>query len=791
MNIRINNQIDGARNTRTERTCTGLKEGATLTAKGARILRKAREEKESFFRSDVRCRLCAAFALFAVTLFAQAPSAFAQRTVRYDLYVSDTTVNFADKSVSAIAVNGKIPGPVLNFTEGDTAEIYVHNLMDEPTSIHWHGVILPNEQDGVPYLTTAPVYPHTTHLYKFPVVQTGTYWYHSHFGFQEQRGLYGALIFHQRHPDDSIPQFPVVLSDWTNESPEEIMRMLKTGNDWFAIKKGSVQSYGEALTKGYLGAKIEQEWLRMYPMDVSDVYYNAFLLNGMKDQTLPDLKAGDKIRLRIINGSSSTYFWLQFAGGKITVVANDGNDVDPVKVDRLIVGVAETYDVIVTIPDDMSYEFRAMSEDRTGHASLWLGSGMKMPAPTLPRLNYFKGMQLMNGMMNMDGTMKNMGMNMSDQEMDMNTVMYPEITGNRNKKNQQGSMGGMNMGENTGGHITTLNYGMLKSPVKTNLPDQPTKTLHFVLTGNMNRYQWSMNNKTLSQSDKILIRKGENVRIILDNQTMMRHPMHIHGVTFRVLNGHGDYDPLKNVLDIMPMEIDTIEFTPPHTGDWFFHCHILYHMMSGMGRVFSVSRAGSPPNADPPTNPQIDTIKDAWQKFVSGDNAWYFSAFVGAQSNGIFPRLRAVTRSYVFNVTGQADYRGDFETEARFGRLFGHMQFLEAYVGADIRRLNRLHNFTPSSRDYRIENRSVTTLGVRYLLPMFIQTDLRVDDTGHFRFQISRSDLDLTARLRLDAMWNTDREYDVGMQYIVTKLFSLSANYDSHFGVGGGIAFTY
>ena len=145
----------------------------------------------------------------------------------------------------------------------------------------------------------------------------------------------------------------------------------------------------------------------------------------------------------------------------------------------------------------------------------------------------------------------------------------------------------------------------------------------------------------------------------------------------------------------------------------------------------------------------------------------------------------------MFNVTGQADYRGDFETEARFGRLFGNMQFLEAYVGADIRRLNRLHNFTPGSRDYRIENRSVATLGVRYLLPMFIQTDLRVDDTGHFRFQISRSDLDLTARLRLDAMWNTDREYDVGMHYIVTKSFSLSANYDSHFGAGGGLTYTY
>ncbi len=713
-------------------------------------------------------------------------TASAQQLVRYDLYVNDTTVNYSGQPASAIAVNGQIPAPPLYFTEGDTAEIYVHNLMDEETSIHWHGIILPNEQDGVPYLTTAPILPHTTHLYKFPIIQTGTYWYHSHSGFQEQVGLYGALILHKK-TQDSIPEFPVVLSDWTDENPEEVMRTLKMANDWYAIEKGSAQSYGEALVNRYLGAKIEQEWLRMFPMDVSDVSYKAFLTNGQPQQTLPNLKAGEKIRLRVINGSSSTYFWLQFAVGKVQIVANDGNDVVPVDVDRLIVGVAETYDVIVTIPDNMSYEFRATSEDRTRHTSLWLGSGMQMLAPTLPPLEYFKGMQMMNSMMNFDGTLNNMGMAMSNQTMDMNTVMYPELTRTKKKKNveRDDAMSGMQMGTSgtSGGPIVTLNYGMLRSPVKTNLLDWPVRTLHFTLTGNMNRYQWSINNRTLSESDKILMHGGENIRIILDNQTMMRHPMHLHGYAFRLLTGHGDYDPLKNVLDIMPMEVDTIEFAPEYPGDWFFHCHILYHMMSGMGRVFSYK--------DSAPNPQIDAIKDAWQKFVSDDNMWHYSTFIGAQSNGVFPRVIAMNRNYVLDATGATDYKGNFETEARFGKLFGDRQFLEIYVGADVRRLNAIHNFTPNSSEYAIENRTLATLGVAYVLPMFVQTNVRIDHTGRLRLQMSRSDLGLTSRLRLDALWNTDKEYDVNMRYIVTKRLSISADYDSHFGAGGGITFTY
>ena len=515
---------------------------------------------------------------------------FAQEIVRYDLYVADTTVHYTDESVDAISVNGHIPAPTLTFTEGDTAEIYVHNMMDEETSIHWHGIILPNEQDGVPYLTTSPIYAHSTHLYKFPIVQHGTYWYHAHTSLQEQSGLFGALIIKKRK-EVAIPEYTVIFSDWTNENPMEVLRSLKMANDWYAIKKHSTQNWGEAILSGYGMEKIKQEWLRMLPMDVSDVYYDALLTNGKLQDQLPQVKAGSKIKLRIINGSSSTYFWLQYAGSKLTVVASDGEDVTPVEVDRMIIGIAETYDVIVTVPENMSYEFKATAEDRTKSTSLWLGDGMKMPAPVLPPLKYFEGMRMMNSMMHFDGSMQTMGMQMSNQMMDMNSVMYPENSSDDDMKtnHSDSSMKGMTMNSSD---IVTLNYGMLRAVHKTTLHEAPLHLLHFDLTGNMNRYQWSINNRSLSDTDKILIRKGENVRIILNNQTMMRHPMHIHGHYFRVLNGNGDYAPLKNVLDIMPMEVDTLEFAAQYDGDWFFHCHILYHMMSGMGE-FSIMRTHS------------------------------------------------------------------------------------------------------------------------------------------------------------------------------------------------------
>jgi len=687
--------------------------------------------------------------------------------VIYHLYVTDTLVNYTGKKVKAIAINGCIPAPQLDFTEGDTAEIYVHNLMHMETSIHWHGLIVPNEQDGVPYLTTSAVAAHGTHLYKFPIVQNGTYWYHSHSMLQEQSGMYGAFIIHKKEPA-SAKELTLLLSDWTNEKPEQVERSLHYATDWYAIRKKSTQNYFQAIKEKHLGTKLENEWKRMLAMDVSDVYYDLFTINGKASFMADNLKAGDKVRLRVINGSSSTYFWLNYGGGKITVVATDGQDVMPVEVDRLIVGVSETYDVMVTIPGDGSYGFTATAEDRTKTTTAWLGTGEKHPAPALPRLKYFEGMKMMNDMMNTNGTMHDMGMNMSLQKMDMNQVMYPEIA----DSNQP---------------VKTLNYSMLKAAEKTTLPDGPVREMRFELTGNMNRYVWTIDNKTVSETDKILIRQGENIRIVLHNNSMMRHPMHLHGHFFRVLNGKGDHAPLKTVLDIMPMETDTLEFHASEKyGDWYFHCHILYHMMAGMGRIFRYENT--------PPNPQIPDMKSATKKVYADDRRFYTSAQVGLESNGSDGELRFANTRYLLQTEwrlGLNDKHG-YESETHIGRYIGRNQWLMPYVGFDWRyRKQEEPEKNLFGQVNTKDQRAVVCFGVQYLLPMLVRLDARVDSKGKLRMQLGREDIPLTARLRLNFMWNTDTEYMTGLRYTLTKYISLSSHYDSDMGWGGGMTITY
>jgi FtsP/CotA-like multicopper oxidase with cupredoxin domain len=721
----------------------------------------------------------------------------AQKTVRYDLYVRDTTVNFTGKERHAYSVNGSIPMPELHFTEGDTAEIWVHNELKTETSIHWHGIILPNEQDGVPYLTTAPIKAGTTHLYKFPIVQNGTYWYHSHTGLQEQGGMYGAFIIHKRN-EKPMPEYTIVLSDWTDMKPFEVHRRLHMANDWSAIRKasvqkGAVQSYADAIAAGSFKTKVGNEWKRMLAMDVSDVYYDLFLTNGKPETEARQFKAGDKVRVRIINGSSSTYFWMRWSGGKMDVVASDGMDVVPVPVDRFIIAVAETYDVILTIPSDSTaFELQATSEDRIRSTSLWLGKGTKQLISPLQPLKYFKGMQMMNDMIRMDGNLDDMGMNMSLQQMDMNVVMYPEITGplkTEKHDHEHMDMGnGDQYNSNALSDIVTLNYNMLRSPVKTTLPDVPVTVYNFELTGNMNRYVWSINNKTVSETDKILIKKGENVRIILYNNSMMRHPMHLHGHFFRIVNGNGEYSPLKNVLDIMPMETDTIEFAATESGDWFFHCHILYHMMSGMGRIFTYENS--------PPNPQLPDPKKALRKLYADDREFHFMFQNDFATNGNDGEIMLQNTRWNFQTEWRLGYKDlhGYETEAHFGRYIGKMQWLFPYAGFDWRYRTMEMGESEKNLFGQIntkDRRGVVCFGLQYTLPMLIIADARIDTDGKLRFQLMREDISLTKRLRLALMYNSDFEYMAGLKYVLNKSFSLSAHYDSDMGFGGGFTFTY
>lgn len=785
-------------------------------------------------------------------------------TVIYRLSISDTTVDYTGKKKRALAINGSIPGPTLTFTEGDTAEIYIHNSLKTETSIHWHGLIVPNQYDGVPFLTTAPIEPGKIRVFKFPIVQSGTYWYHSHTGLQEQLGMYGALIIHKRN---KIPtnEHVLLLSDWTDENPYNIYRNLTMGSDWYAIKRGSTQSFGEAISEGHFGTKLINTFKRMTSMDVSDVYYDKALANGKPQYGIPNVKTKDKVTLRIINGGASSYFWINYAGGPITVVATDGADIVPVNVDRLIIGVAETYDIIVTVPDSKSYELMATSEDRTISSSVWLGTGPKVSLKPLQRLKYFEGMKAMNSMMKLNGRMDNKGMKSSLQQMDMNRVMYPELTDNTESGNadsslrkaqdstnpssilqdtsvnresnnlsmvgmnmteraEAGSMPGMEMNSNhkdnsaedqntdsmagmdmsgsqsanknmsnmpgmekdTKKGIRTLNYTMLRSKVKTTLPDAPLHTLEFRLSGNMSRYVWTINNKKVSERDKILIRKGENIRIILHNGTMMRHPMHLHGHFFRVLNGQGDYAPLKTVLDILPMETDTIEFAGSEEGDWSFHCHILYHMMSGMGTVLSYENS--------PANPEFTNPEQAYKKFLSEDKAIHFMAQTGLEHNGSMGEIALGTTRYSLQEEWRVGIWSNFsvENETHFGRYLGEKQWWFPYIGTDWRydkTAQPEENLFKQS--FLNKNRIVACAGLQYLAPFLVLVDVRVDHEGIFRVQLRQSDLPLTSRLRLNWLVNTNKEYTVNLSYILTQFLSLTTHYDSDMKWGAGIWLRY
>ncbi|MBF4485635.1 multicopper oxidase domain-containing protein [Flavobacterium sp. CSZ] len=742
-------------------------------------------------------------------VFLIAFSAKAQKVVRYDLHVRDTIVNFSEKEKRAIAVNGQIPMPTLTFTEGDIAEIYVHNdLKKENTALHWHGLFLPNKEDGVPYLTQMPIKPGTTHKYTFPIIQNGTYWYHSHSGLQEQIGLYGLFIINKKKDDstfrkgiDDLPTVPVILSEWTDLKPENVQRMLHNANDWFAIKKGTTQSYAEAIKKGQFSTKVTNEWKRMNAMDVSDVYYEKFLINGKNEDQLSQFKAGDKVRLRIANGGASSYFWLTYGGGKITVVASDGNDVEPVEVDRLIIAVSETYDVVVTIPEDKkSFAFLATAEDRTGSASLFLGEGTKQSVSHLPKLKYFEGMKMMNDMMKMNGEMNDMGMKMSLNKMDMNAVMYPEISGedasvkpeDHSMHNMEGmKIDDMKISSDTTevAEITTLNYGMLKSPTKTTLPkDAPVKELRFELSGNMNRYVWSLDNKVISETDKILIKKGENVRIVLYNGSMMRHPMHLHGHDFRIINEHGDYSPLKNVIDIMPMETDIIEFQANADGDWFFHCHILYHMMAGMGRIFSYE------NSAP--NPLIHDPKMAYKMLKMDDRMFHFMAENDFASNGNDGEAMYSNTRWSIGTEWRLGYNNEhgYETETHIGRYIGKMQWFMPFIGFDWRYrkmgMDEQEQNMFGQKNTK-DNRSVFSIGAEYTLPMLVKAQVEMYTDGNVRIQFERKDIPISRRLRMNLMWNTDKEYMAGLKYIAGRNFGITTHYDSDMGIGFGVNLNY
>lgn len=749
----------------------------------------------------------------------------------YNLTLEENEITLAGVTANGMTINGGIPGPTLEFNEGDLAIINVTNKMDEETSVHWHGLILPNFYDGVPYLTTPPIKPNTTFQYRIPINQSGTYWYHSHTMLQEQKGVYGSIVIHPKEKTlDYDKDLVVVLSDWTNEKPMNVLRNLKRGNEWYQVKKGTSVPLSRVIKEGALGAQFKFWRDRMEGADIADIYYPAFLSNGKKVAEYSEFKPGEKVRLRFINASASTYYWVGFGGGNPMIVASDGVDVEPVHKNRFLFAIAETYDVIVTIPEG-TLEITATTQDGSGSTSIHLGNGklypatvidrpdkvammkqmatmdMKMGAPAMvgnqkkktPEVlmqKYGMKMDMKNGQMNMNDNMsmdddsmkKQMDMKM-DNMMEIKKDSMP-MTHNETKKEMSGHMNHTmpkmkkdSVAFDYTTRKTYFNYDFLKAKENTSYKaDIPVTDLLLNLTGNMQRYVWSLNGVPLSETDKIEIKGGEVTRITLNNLTMMHHPMHLHGHYFRVINENGERSPLKHTVNVPPMQKVVIEFYNEEYGDWFFHCHVLYHMMGGMARVFSYD------------TPRDERMKPYPVQKLIDETDHYYSwgmARTGSNFNELFLTTSNIRNE--FGLRAELDYDKNLEAEVNYNRYLN--DWIRLYVGLNT------ETEIPNSYD---EFNTVGLVGVKYFTPYRFNVDLSMDHQLRPRIRLDR-ELLIFPRIflegeyeyRADFGWVNDLENDnsyegetqwlIGASYILSRNFSIQGNYNNRYGWGGGL----
>ncbi len=785
----------------------------------------------------------------------------------YRLTIAETTVNFSGRPQQALTVNGGIPAPTLYFKEGDEAVIRVTNGFRRPTSIHWHGLLIPPGMDGVPFVSFPPIQPGATFTYRFPIRQRGTFWYHSHSELQEQRGMYGAFVIQPRGGPLHPPRdHAVVLSDWTDENVKRVAKTLRRGSEWYAVQRGNSQTLFGSIAANRLGDWFKRELQRMPPMDLSDVAYDAFLANGQAETRVP-AGAGETVRLRIVDGSAMSFFHLTYAGGKMEIVTADGQPVEPVKVGRLLIAVAETYDLRLKVPGAGAYELRATAHDGSGYSSTWIGEGERHYAPPVPSPNLYttmgkltpaklfaltpagamgmpdgkvnagmfdqpgmkmdgrddmprgkmKGMGKMEGMKHeqmpaMDGMngmphekMKEMGamedMPQGKKKMDgMEHEQMPEMEGMSDMAADGVAAADVPQERQAhGGKKFTYNfipmapdlaarrplvedgmsplrpgppYAKLRATQRTAFsPKYPRRDVRLTLDGSMERYVWMLNNRILAERDEIKINAGEVVRFIMINRTMMHHPMHLHGHFFRVLNEQGDYSPLKHTVDVKPMSTTVIEFKANEVGDWFFHCHLLYHLEAGMAGVVSYNQFTPPP-----------AVQAVRSKLYH--DRWYFLGMADVMTNMAQGYLELSSARHIFSLDWQYGWKRVPENELELTPRYDYWinRFTTVFAGAE-------QEWTGG----KLED-TIGFVGAHYLLPFNIETSARVDNHGDFEFSFGR-EIMLTPRLGVYGAfeYNTATQWEqrVGATYMISREISLIGQWHSDYGYGGGLTIRF
>ncbi len=538
-----------------------------------------------------------------------------------DLFLRQQRVKIGQRMGSAITLNGTIPGPLIRLREGEQATIRVHNELDENSSVHWHGILLPFEMDGVPGVSFTGIKAGETFSYRFPVRQSGTYWYHSHTGLQEQLGQYGPLIIDPAAADPIAydREYVVVLSDWTFENPYKIMAKLKKMSDYYNFQQRTAGEFFKDMSlAGWRKATTDRlAWGRMgmSPTDIADItgYTYTYLMNGLAPESnwTGLFKPGERVRLRFINAATMSYFNVRIPGLPMTVVQADGQNVAPVDIDEFQISVAETYDIIVQPREDRAYTIFAESMDRSGYARGTLtprpGLQARVPGMRPPPLRTMTdmGMEMTMGKMAMSGMGKpsedhghGASMTMSDDAgMDKSTgqVVARHGADHHGPGNtsvaavQYNRLGEPGTGlENTGHRV--LVYKDLRRLSSDFDPRSPDRELELHLTGNMERYMWSFDGRKYSETHApIPFRFGERLRLILVNDTMMEHPIHLHGMWMELENGRGRRIPRKHTVSVKPAERLSVLIAVDAPGRWAFHCHLLYHMEMGMFRVVQVT----------------------------------------------------------------------------------------------------------------------------------------------------------------------------------------------------------